>query len=84
MALSRTEQPCRKSKTKAKRRKRIFKNPDKLAELNKKRKIQYRKMKEAQKGKVESERTIKLRRRKWRLEKKTLFSEKETTATCCG
>ncbi len=81
MAVSRAERLRRKREAEAKRRKKIFKDPDKLAELNKKRRIQYRKRKEAQKGKVESERTVKLRRRKWRLEKRRYLQKKKEQLT---
>lgn len=81
MAVSRAERLRRKREAEAKRRKKIFKVPEKLAELNKKRRIQYQKRKETQKGKVESERTVKHRRRKWRLEKRRYLQKKKEQLT---
>ena len=69
MGLSREEQLRRKREAEKVRRKRIWKDPKLLAELNEKRRKRYAENEAKRKKKKESKKAIEKRRKKWRKDK---------------
>ena len=69
MGISNAERLRRKREAERKRQKRIYKDPDRLTELNRKRRARYALKQENRKGKKESKKVIAARREKWRIAK---------------